>query len=82
MRPQAGEAEVVAALAWPAHLFGPTVCPPRRCRMVPPSPCMSSGRMSPPGEGMSASLAANTMECGPGVSQARVLILLSRSLAL
>lgn len=48
----AGWAMVVVAWAWPGHLFGPTVCLPRRCWTTPLSPYMSSGRMRPPGEGM------------------------------
>ncbi|XP_066868075.1 N-terminal EF-hand calcium-binding protein 3 isoform X2 [Kogia breviceps] len=47
-------AEVVAAQAWPGRLFGPAVCLPRRCWTMPPSPCTSSGRMRPPGEGTSS----------------------------
>ncbi|XP_057557980.1 N-terminal EF-hand calcium-binding protein 3 isoform X5 [Hippopotamus amphibius kiboko] len=46
------------------------MCLPRRCWTMPPSPCMSSGRMRPPGEGTSSlpavrpSSASSSTTCG------------------
>lgn len=62
-------AAVIAAPAWPGHLFGPTVCLPIRCWTTPPIPCTSFGRMKPPGEGMSGGPTAK-VSMGPGAGQA------------
>lgn len=59
-------------LAWPGRLFGPAVCLPRRCWTRLPSPCMSSGRTRPPGEGRSGGL---TFIVGPRVNQIWVQII-------